>query len=162
MSNQRYKLLTTLIVSALHPNEPQQAGGVWEPTNAIDIQEAEYLVKTGYAEEHTATKKDVVLKTWLQQQDEAKRKKAAEDAGEEEPATVVTTPPAGEKTYTDEELLLVLDGNVENVEAELEGLTLDALNRLDVLEDREDGGKKRKGVHDAIAAAIEALEGDQE
>lgn len=45
-----FKLLTTLIVAVLHPNEPQPIGTVWTPESAPDIHEAEQLVKLGYAE----------------------------------------------------------------------------------------------------------------
>lgn len=157
MKNQRYSLLTTIIVSALHPNEPQQAGTKWEPTNAIDIGEANELVGIGYAEKIDASKDDVLTLTVLQRQDEAKRKAAEAEDVEVEPD------PLADDTLADEELALILDGNVEQVKAELDGLTAAQLHRLDELEgDKEQGGKQRKGVHDAIADAIAALDDGQE
>ena len=45
-----FKLLTTLIVAVLHPNESQPIGTVWSPDSAPDIHEAEQLVRLGYAE----------------------------------------------------------------------------------------------------------------
>lgn len=158
MKKQRYNLLTTLIVSALHPNEPQAPGTKWEPTNVIDIQEADALVASNYAEKVDAAKDDTVTPTWLQRQDEAKRAAAAK-ADVVEPTTV--TIPEDDDTLSDEELALVLEGNVDQVAAELDGLTVEQLQRLDAMEASEDG-KKRKGVADAIADAIAALEADPE
>lgn len=159
MKNQRFNLLTTLIVSALHPNEPQPAGTKWEPTNVIDIQEANELVLANYAEKIDADKSHTVTPTWLQRQDEAKRKAAEEVVSEPEPDS---TPDGGsDDDLTDDELALVLEGNVEQVKAELDGLTVEQLKRLDALEGAE-GAKQRKGVTDAIADAISALENPQE
>lgn len=160
MKNQRYSLLTTIIVSALHPNEPQQAGTKWEPTNAIDIGEANELVQIGYAEKIDANKDDVLTLTVLQRQDEAKRKAAAEADEELADPLADNTLTGG---LTDEELALILEGNIDQVKAELDGLTAAQLHRLDELEgDKEQGGKQRKGVHDAIADAIAALDDGQE
>lgn len=160
MKNQRYKLLTTIIVSALHPNEPHAPGTVWEPTNAIDVQEADQLVEAKYAEK-TSDAKATVTPTWLQRQDDAKRKAVEAPAEEPVPGSKSSTQDDG---LSDEELELVLEGNVEQVKAELDGLTREQLLRLDELEgDKDQGGKQRKGVHDAIADAIAALEdGEQE
>lgn len=140
MKNQRYSLLSTMLISAIHPNEPQAAGTVWEPTNAIDIQEAELLCKAGYAEHTTASKGEVVA-TKLQREDAR-------------PAPVNEKPDdTGSNDDLDDEMLdLILDGSVENVAAELDGLSVEQLQRLGQLERK---GKDRKGVHEAIAAAIE-------
>ena len=46
----KYKLLTTAIVSALHPNEQQAKGSVWEPKDRADVLEAEALAVAGFAE----------------------------------------------------------------------------------------------------------------
>jgi hypothetical protein len=154
MKNQRYNLLTTLIVSALHPNEPFPVGTTWEPTNAIDIQEAEALCLAGYAKKIDGGASDKLQPTWLQKQDEAKRKAAEQEQSqdEEDPAPTITSD-------EDEELRAILLGNVEQVRAELDGLTAAQLLRLDELEgDKEQGGKARKGVHDAINEAYAALE----
>lgn len=141
MKNQRYSLLSTMLISAIHPNEPQAAGTVWEPTNAIDIQEAELLCKAGYAEHTTASKDDVVTATKLQRED-------AKPAS----APVNENPADTGDDLDDEMLALILDGSVENVAAELDGLSAEQLKRLVQLERK---GKDRKGVHEAIAAAIE-------
>lgn len=157
MKNQRYKLLTTIIVSALHPNEPNDAGTVWEPVNVIDIQEAKALVQAGYAEE-TSDTKTPLASTVLERQDAARKAKEAADRGEELPKQPVST------NDEDEKLSLILSGNVEQVRAELEGLTSAQLLRLDELEgDAEQGGKQRKGVAEAIAEAYEqALEREKD
>ena len=152
MKNQRYKLLTMLIVSALHPNEPYGAGTVWEPTNTIDIQEAEQLVLATYAEKIDGDKDDAVTPTLLQRQDEAKRKS---EADEEAPASDIV--PFTGRVLTDDELALILEGDIKAVKPELDGLSAEQLYRLDELEGTE-GGKKRKGVHDAIADALASLE----
>lgn len=150
MKNQRYHLLTKLIVSALHPNEPQSAGTKWDPTNAIDIQEANELVQMTYAERIDGNKADTVTPTWLQRQDEGLRKVDADEADE------AVVPLAG-KIVADDQLDLILEGNVESVRAELDGLSSEQLHRLDELEGAE-GGKRRKGVHDAITDAVAALD----
>ena len=155
MKNTRYKLLTSIIVSALHPNEPQAGGVVWEPTNTIDQHEADLLVKSGYAEEHEATKDDKLTPTWLQRQDEAKRKREAADV----PVSTIDLQSQGQVAFTDDELNLILDGNVDQVTAELDGLDAATLERLETLEGRRE--KPRAGVSKAIAAAIENL-GEQE
>lgn len=154
MKNQRYNLLTTLIVSALHPNEPQAAGTIWEPTNTIDIQEADELVLADYAEKIDHDEDDVITPTWLQRQDEAKRK--AEEPAEEEPVAVA---PFEGRVIGDAGLALILEGSVEQVKAELAGLSSEQLLRLSELEgDKEQGGKQRKGVADAIEAAYAELD----
>lgn len=154
MKTQRYNLLTTCIVTGLHPNEPQGAGTKWEPTNAIDVQEAEQLTELTYAERWDARKEDVVSKTWLQKQDEAKQAAAAEAAGDFEPGTG-----NNEVTGDDADLLLILGGNVEAVTGEIDGLDVDQLRRLYEL---ESAGKNRKGVAEAINEAIELIESQGE
>lgn len=167
MKNQRYNLLTTIIVSSLHPNEPQQAGTKWEPTNAMDIQEADALCEVNYAEKVEAAKGDTVTPTWLQRQDAAK-KQLSLDSGME-PGEQHTQPQAAtattstDKALTDEQLGLILEGSVDNVRAELGGLTQEQLDKLWELEDdKASGGKQRKGVFEAINEAIDGLNGDQE
>lgn len=152
MKNKRYNLLTTLIVSALHPNEPFGAGTKWEPTNAIDIREAEELTAAKYAEEWTPRKEDELTLTRLQKEDAAKGSGAA---GESTVDDDVADPAAGDG-LSDDELSLILDGSVDAVAAELEGLDEDTLRRLYELEAARE--RPRKGVADAINDAIEALE----
>lgn len=56
---------------------------------------------------------------------------------------------------TDEELAAILAGNVDAVKGSLDGLDVETLNRLTVLEQAAD--KPRKGVFDALYAAVLAL-----
>lgn len=146
MKNQRFKLTTALIVSALHPNEPFPDGTIWEPSNGADQSEARELVQSGYAVEHEATKDDVVVPTLDQARIEAARKESQpddEDDGSE---------------GDDADLKSILDGSVESVAGELDGLDHAQLHRLAEL---ENAGKQRVGVGKAIEAALEAL-GPQE
>lgn len=155
MKTQRYKLLTTLIVSALHPNEPQAAGTVWAPVNVIDVQEAEALVTASYAEK-TDDDKAPLASTVLERQDAARKRKEAEDRGE---TVEDSKPPAPVVSEDDQVLSLILEGTVDQVKAELEGLTAEQLTRLGELE-AEKGEKARKGVADAVAEALEELEAE--
>lgn len=143
MKTQRYNLLTTAIVGAVHANQPQVGGTKWEPTNANDVQEAELLCKAGYAEKIDAVKGDEVTPTWLQRQDALAKTKAEEPI--QEPGQTVSNDDM-------EALALILDGSVDSVTAELDGLNEDELRQLDAL---EAAGKGRKGVHEAIAAALD-------
>lgn len=60
-----------------------------------------------------------------------------------------------EDAVTDEELAAILAGNVDAVKGSLDGLDVETLNRLTVLEKAAD--KPRKGVFDALDAAVLAL-----
>jgi hypothetical protein len=51
--SKNYKLLTTAIVSALNRSEATPRGAVWTPGTTLDDQEAEALVRLGYAETTT-------------------------------------------------------------------------------------------------------------
>ena len=75
----KFKLLTTAIVSAIHPNEPARVGSVWEPKSAPDISEAEALQAIGYAEQ---TKEKVSVGNY----GDAKVAKTAEEIEAEEAA----------------------------------------------------------------------------
>lgn len=161
MSTPRYRLLTTLIVSALHPNEPHPAGTEWAPKNVLDVKEADELVQVGYAEQVKGTSNAPLASLVLDREDAARKRKEALDRGEDPDADVVVTekkqPPAN--TGDDEVLSLILEGNVDQVKAELDGLTVEQLLRLAELEgDAEQGGKQRKGVLEAIDAAVEAAD----
>jgi hypothetical protein len=157
MKTQRYNLLTALIVSALHPNEPQAPGTKWEPTNAIDVQEANELTLAGYAEKIEAKASDKITPTWLQRQDEARRKAAVEAEVADVPRV---DPNANDGQgdgggFSDEEL--------EQIPAELEGLTADQLLRLAELEgDAEQDGKQRVTAIQAIEAAYAAKTAEEE
>lgn len=158
MKTQRYKLLTTLIVSALHPNEVHQAGTVWAPTNRMDIIEAEDLVKAGYAE-HTGDTKAPLASLALDRKEEARRRQEAIDRGEnpDEGDTTAETVVTDDKTGGDTEeavLTLILEGNIDQVKSELPGLTEPQLQRLAEL---ELAGQGRKGVAEAIEAAVAEL-----
>jgi hypothetical protein len=165
MKTQRYNLLTALIVSALHPNEPQAPGTKWEPTNAIDVQEANELTLAGYAEKIEAKASDKITPTWLQRQDEARRKAAVEAEVADVPRV---DPNANDGQgdgggFSDEELKLILAGSVEQIKAELEGLTADQLLRLAELEgDAEQDGKQRVTAIQAIEAAYAAKTAEEE
>lgn len=159
MKSQRYNLLTTLIVSALHPNEPFGVGTIWEPTNTVDIHEAEALCEMKYAKHHAATKDDKVEPTWLQKQD-AKRI-AEEDAAD---ASNGFDPDdlgegSGDKDLSDAELALILEGSVDAVSAELADLTEPQLIRLAGLEEARE--RPRKGVADAIADAVANIQSQE-
>jgi hypothetical protein len=151
MKTQRYRLLTTLIVSALHPNEPHPTGTEWAPVNVIDIQEADSLVLSGYAEKSEGKGSAPLASTVIERQDAARKAKEAADRGE-----TVDDDAGSNLNETDQVLTLILEGSVDQVKAELDGLTGEQLQRLSELEDGADG-KQRKGVADAITAAIEAL-----
>lgn len=152
---QGFKLLTTLIVSALHPNEPKNEGTVWVPTNRMDVLEAEGLVKAKYAAEYEPAKGDTIHPTWLQVQDEQRRKEEDEEDEED-----LTTDPTGSDGLSDDELSIILDGNVAHVTSELAGLERSELERLAALENARD--QPRKGVNDAIADAIAAIDAQQQ
>jgi hypothetical protein len=158
MKNKHYRLLTTLIVSALHPNEPHQAGTIYQPNNTNDIKEADELVQMGYAKEDVPGKDaegkpEVVTLTRIQREDAAAAKQAKIDAGEgDEPGQV-----GGDDN--DAKLKLILEGNVGQVTAELDGMSREDLERLAELEAGE-GGKNRVGVNDAIADAIAAFDAE--
>ena len=49
----KYKTLVEAIISAIHPNEPQPKGTVWEPKSRADELEAEALEQVGYAKQTT-------------------------------------------------------------------------------------------------------------
>lgn len=134
--NQRFRLLTTCIVAALHPNQQQVAGAVWEPTNVIDQQEAEALRGVGYAEH---CNDDVTHLTVLQQQDAAKAKAADAETGDD---SGNDTNDGWPKPAAD-----ILAGNVDEVTAELENLSVEQLDELSKL---EAAGQSRKGVQNAI------------
>lgn len=156
MKTQRYKLLTTLIVSALHPNEVHQTGTVWAPSNRMDILEAEDLVKSGYAEKTNDTKASLASLA-LDRKEAARQRQAAIDRGEDPDAGAASAPVVTDTSTSDDEVLsLILEGSVDQVVAELEGLTEAQLQRLAELEAGENG-KKRKGVAEAVEAAVEAL-----
>lgn len=63
MANKRFKVLTTCIVSALHVNEPTEAGAIYQPEAEHERVEALALEKVGYVVE---TKDDATHKTILQ------------------------------------------------------------------------------------------------
>jgi hypothetical protein len=148
MKTQRYRLLTTLIVSALHRNEPHPKGTEWAPSNVIDVQEADALVQSGYAEKVTGDSKAPLASTVFEREDAARKRQEALDRGED----LEDTKPV---TDADDVLWLILDGSVDDVTAELEGLTPEQLTRLAELEASADG-KKRKGVADAVAQYLDA------
>ena len=133
--NQRFRLLTTCIVAALHPNEQAQRGAVWEPDNVNDTQEALALRNVGYAEE---TSEDVTHETVSQRQAAASRTAASEPAEDDD----VETPLAD-----------ILAGNVDEVTAALADLTAE---QLKALADLEAKGGNRKGVQNAIAQYLAA------
>ena len=126
----KYKLLTTAIVSALHPNEQQAKGSVWEPKDRADVLEAEALAIAGFAE---STNEAVTVKTI------AEKREGADDDD------------------VDTELSELLEGNVETVneaiDAAFDDLTAEQLEALSKL---EAAGKNRKGVLDHIAGYLEA------
>lgn len=128
----KYKLLTTAIVSALHPNEQQAKGSVWEPKDRADVLEAEALAVAGFAE---STNEAATVKTI------AEKREGADD----DDADVET------------ELSELLEGNVETVneaiDAAFDDLTAEQLKSLSVLEAK---GKNRKGVLDHIAQYLDA------
>jgi hypothetical protein len=132
MSKSNYKLLTSCIVSALHPNEPIAAGTVF---NAKDYaggeQEAKQLVLLGYAEVT----------------DEAPTHNA--EKPEADPAAI-----SGLEEDEDAPLKLILGGNVESVkEAIASGsLTPEQIKRLGELNILSE--KPRQGVEDAVEAAL--------
>ena len=133
--NQRFRLLTTCIVAALHPNEQSSRGAVWEPDNVNDTQEALALRNVGYAEE---TSEDVTHETVSQRQAAASRTAASEPAEDYD----VETPLAD-----------ILAGNVDEVTAALADLTAE---QLKALADLEAKGSNRKGVQNAIAQYLAA------
>lgn len=128
----KYKLLTTAIVSALHPNEQQAKGSVWEPKDRADVLEAEALAVAGFAE---STNEAATVKTI------AEKREGADD----DDADVET------------ELSELLEGNVETVneaiDAAFDDLTAEQLESLSALEAK---GKNRKGVLDHIAQYLDA------
>ena len=135
--NQRFRLLTTCIVAALHPNEQSPRGAVWEPDNVNDTQEALALRNVGYAEE---TSEDVTHETVSQRQAAASR--ANKPDGEPAEDDDVETPLAD-----------ILAGNVDEVTAALADLTAE---QLKALADLEAKGGNRKGVQNAIAQYLAA------
>lgn len=65
-ANTKYRLLTTAIVSALHINQPQPRGTVWEGAEgSSEAQEGDALVAVGFAEitNEAVTKKDELADT---------------------------------------------------------------------------------------------------
>ena len=133
--NQRFRLLTTCIVAALHPNEQSPRGVVWEPDNVNDTQEALALRNVGYAEEASD---DVTHETVSQRQAAASRTAASEPAEDDD----VETPLAD-----------ILAGNVDEVTAALADLTAE---QLKALADLEAKCGNRKGVQNAIAHYLAA------
>lgn len=158
MKTQRYKLLTTLIVSALHPNEPHQAGTEWAPKNVLDIREADELVTAGFAEKVGGDSKSPLASLVLDRKEEARRRQEAIDRGEnpDEGDTTAETVVTDDNGGNTEEavLTLILEGNIDQVKSELPGLTEPQLQRLAEL---ELAGQGRKGVAEAIEAAVAEL-----
>ena len=136
--NQRFRLLTTCIVAALHPNEQSPRGAVWEPDNVNDTQEALALRNVGYAEEASD---DVTHETVSQRQAAASR----------------TTKPDGEPGEDDTLGMLadILAGNVDEVTNALDTTEL-TVAQLKALADLEAKGSNRKGVQNAIAQYLAA------
>lgn len=158
MKTQRYKLLTTLIVSALHPNEPHQAGTEWAPKNVLDIREADELVAVGFAEK-VGDSKAPLASLALDRKEEARRRQEAIDRGEnpDEGAETVVADDNGGNTE-DQVLALILEGTVDQVKSELTGLTEAQLQRLAEL---ELAGHGRKGVAEAIEVAVAELSAEE-
>jgi hypothetical protein len=102
--SKKYKLLTTAIVSALHPNQPQAGGSVWEPKDRNEVLEAEALHQAGLAE---PTNESATVRT-LTDAAEA----AAEDVSDED----------------------VLSGSIDEVVASLDQYDDAGLKRLAKLE----------------------------
>lgn len=134
--SQKYKLLTKCIITALHPNEPQKKGVVWEPKDDDAKAEAEALATVGYAQK---TNEDVTDPTFARAATQA----TPEDVSDDDRAEM-------------EEVLL---GTVDEVVAGLGEYTIEGLDALAAL---ETAGKGRKGVLDGISAAREAAVADAE
>lgn len=160
MANKRYKLLTTAIVTALDASNPTARGAVWEPAEVMEKQEAEALLRSGYAEE---TKSDITAETVNVRNSKAKGARAPlsgiVDATRQDDGTfrnrdgVRVNEDGTPFADGDDELVEMLTGNVDDVVAGLADLSPEQRTRLGAL---EAGGKGRKGIADAIAAYDEA------
>jgi hypothetical protein len=124
----RYKLLTHAIVSAIHPNEPQMNGTIWDASDKSDALEAEALARVGLAKE---TNEAATVKTIAERN--AKGGKAKDD--------------------TEDQLTKLIAGKAADVEAALPSLSIEQLHELQQL---EAAGHARKGVTAAITAQIES------
>lgn len=127
----RYKLLTHAIVSAIHPNEPQMNGTIWDASDKSDALEAEALARVGLAKE---TNEAATVKTIAERN--AKGGKAKDDADD-----------------TEDQLGKLIAGKAADVEAALPSLSIEQLHELQKL---EAAGHARKGVTAAITAQIES------
>lgn len=129
MSN--FKLTTKVIVSAIHPNEPQAKGTVWHPANRSQELEAQALHNVGLA---APTNEAVTVKS-VEQPDPV-----AEDEGD-----------------VDTELATLLEGNVSEVNEAIDDAFDDlSAEQLEALSKLEAAGKNRKGVLDHIAQYLDA------
>jgi hypothetical protein len=165
MSNKSYRLLTTAIVSALHPNEPTARGAVWAPSERNDQLEADALVNVGYAEE---TNVKATHET-LAEKNAGKGKKSPPVSGTEVDAirqpdgTFLSA--AGVQVNADgtpfasmEDTVIgeFLANNATDVIAALADATPEHKAMLPRMAELEQAGKARKTVLEAIDAAKNA------
>lgn len=135
--SKKIKLLTTCIVGALHPNEQQAAGAVWQPDNHNDEQEAQALINVGYAKEVN----EAVTHQTVSQRQSALTKVAKADPDD----GIDAEAPLAE----------LLEGTVDDVTNKLDTTEL-TVEQLKALANLEAKGKSRKGVQDAIAQYLDA------
>lgn len=144
----KIQLTQKLIVSAISPSEPVEAGAVFVVEDRADEIEADALIQIGYARELTGDDAGTAVTVLTRAQ--IKAGKTLEPAAD--PAPVIDN----ERGKDDNALLVMLDGSIPEVEArvdaEFESLTGADIQRLIEL---EKAGKDRDGVAKYLSGLIE-------
>lgn len=170
-----FKLLTTAIISTIHPNQPVPVGSVWFPEERDEVLEAEALESRGFAQR---TSENVDTLTALQRA----RRDAEKPAEDEVPLSgikfeAIRQPdgtflsPSGVRvnedgTIYEEPVVAIedtirtkLEGTVDEVSAYIDDLLNgdDPKAQIELLSSLEAAGKNRKGVLEVAGQALELL-----
>lgn len=134
--SKKFRLLTTAIVAALHPNEPQAVGTVWEADERAHELEGEALVAAGYAA--IAGKGEAATKT-----DDADDTRTPEEIERDEAIGKFIGRPADE-----------VIADLKKISENADSLTDEQRATLPHMLTAEQNGKKRKTVLEALEAVI--------
>lgn len=167
-----FKLLTTAIISSIHPNQPVPAGSIWKPEERDEELEAQALESCGFAQR---TNEEVDTLTALQRA----RRDAEKPSDKDVPLSGVKfeairqpdgtfLSPSGVRVNEDgtiyqepieDTIRTKLEGTVDEVSAYIDDLLNgdDPKSQIELLTRLETAGKNRKGVLEVAGQALELL-----